>query len=85
MYHSVPSVHSFVSTHTGQNCKLCVALTRDTMVQAKSIDLNIVFPRNPATVRFNFKTLYHVATIRGWLDFEGSTEIDTHKCTQLQL
>ena len=37
-----------------------------------------VFPRNLATARFNFKALYHAATIRGQLDFEGGIYRDRH-------
>ena len=40
--------------------------------------MNTVFPRNLITVRFNFKALYNVATIRGRLDFEGGVYRDRH-------
>ena len=30
--------------------------------------------------RFNFKALYHAATIRGWLDFEGGVYRDQYAC-----
>ena len=40
--------------------------------------LYTVFPRNLAMVRFNLKVLYLVATIRGWLDFEGGVYRDQH-------
>ena len=43
--------------------------------------MNTVFPRNLAAVRFNFKTLYHAVTIRGWLDFEGGVYRDQHAHT----
>ena len=38
----------------------------------KTIQGTTVFPWNLAAARFNFETLFHAATIRGWLDFEGS-------------
>ena len=37
-----------------------------------------IFPRNLAAARFNFKALYHAATIRGRLDFEGGVYRDRH-------
>ena len=37
------------------------------------------FPRNLAD--FNSKALYHAATIRGWLDFEGGVYRDQHART----
>ena len=40
--------------------------------------VHTVFPRNLAMARFNFKVLYHVATIRGRLDFEGSVYRNRH-------
>ena len=39
-----------------------------------------VFPRNLAAVRVYFKAFFDVATIRGWLDFEGSVYRDQHAC-----
>ena len=37
-----------------------------------------VFPRNIAAARFYFKALYHAATIRGRLDFEGGVYGDQY-------
>ena len=45
---------------------------------------NTVFPRNLAAARFNFKVLYHAATIRRRLDFKGGVYRDRHARTQLQ-